>query len=71
MKFKSILNLIRKSVEDESVSADEIIQLQHIAYFHPHLFAGEPRLAELAGISEEEYRCIELNFGHPVKEKTK
>jgi hypothetical protein len=65
MTIQSTLNSIRKSIEEESVSYDEIIQLQHIAFFRPHLFAGDPRLAELAGISEEEYRCIDINFGHP------
>jgi hypothetical protein len=64
MRIQSILKSIRKCVEEESVSYDEIIQLQHIAYFRPHLFAGDPRLAELAGISEEEYRCIDINFSH-------
>jgi hypothetical protein len=71
MRIQSILKSIRKSVEEESVSYDEITQLQHIAYFRPHLFAGDPRLAELAGISEEEYRCIDINFSHSDGGKNK
>ena len=71
MRTRSILKSIRKSVEEESVSYDEITQLQQIAYFRPHLFAGDPRLAELAGISEEEYRCIDINFSHSDEGKNK
>ena len=58
MSIQSTLNSIRKSIEEESVSYDEIIQLQSIAQFNPRLLADDPRLAEWAGITEEKWRNL-------------
>jgi hypothetical protein len=71
MTIQSTLNSIRKSVEEESVSYDQIIQLESIAQTNPRLLANDPRLAELAGISDEEYRCIDINFSHSDGGKNK
>ena len=58
MNIQSTLNSIRKSIEEESVSYDEIIQLESIAEFHPHLFTDDPRLAEWAGMPEDKWRNL-------------
>lgn len=58
MRIQSTLNSIRQSIEEESVSYDEITQLESIAESHPHLFAADLRLAEWAGIPEDEYQKI-------------
>lgn len=58
MTIQSTLNSIRKSIEEESVSYDEIIQLQSIAQTNPRLLADDPRLAEWAGITEEKWRNL-------------
>ena len=56
MRIQSTLNSIRKSIEEESVSYDQIIQLESIAQSNPRLLADDPRLAEWAGIPEEKWR---------------
>lgn len=56
MTIQSTLNSIRKSIEEESVSYDQIIQLESIAQTNPRLLANDPRLAEWAGITEEKWR---------------
>lgn len=58
MSIQSILKSIRKSVEEESVSYDQIIQLESIAQTNPRLLADDPRLAEWAGITEEKWRNL-------------
>jgi len=58
MTIQSTLNSIRQSIEEESVSYGELSQLESIAESHPHLFAGDPRLAEWAGIPEEKWRNL-------------
>jgi hypothetical protein len=58
MTIQSTLNSIRKSIEEESVSYDEIIELQSIAQTNPRLLADDPRLAEWAGITEEKWRNL-------------
>jgi hypothetical protein len=58
MRTRSILNSIRKSVEEESVSYDEITQLESIAQSNPRLLADDPRLAEWAGMPEEKWRNL-------------
>jgi hypothetical protein len=58
MTIQSTLNSIRKSIEEESVSYDEIIQLESIAQTNPRLLANDPRLAEWAGIEEEKWRNL-------------
>jgi len=58
MSIQSTLNSIRKSIEEESVSYDQIIQLESIAQSNPSLLANDPRLAEWAGMPEDEYQKI-------------
>ena len=58
MTIQSTLNSIRKSVEEESVSYDQIIQLESIAQSNPRLLADDPRLAEWAGMPEEKWRNL-------------
>jgi hypothetical protein len=58
MTIQSTLNSIRKSIEEESVSYDQIIQLESIAQSNPRLLANDPRLAEWAGIEEEKWRNL-------------
>jgi hypothetical protein len=58
MTIQSTLNSIRKSIEEEGVSYDEIIQLESIAQTNPRLLADDPRLAEWAGITEEKWRNL-------------
>jgi hypothetical protein len=58
MTTQSILNSIRKSIEEESVSFDQIIQLESIAQSNPSLLADDPRLAEWAGMPEEKWRNL-------------
>lgn len=58
MKIQSTLNSIRKSIEEESVSYDQIIQLESIAQTNPRLLANDPRLAEWAGMPEDKYRNL-------------
>jgi hypothetical protein len=58
MTIQSTLNSIRKSIEEESVSYDEITQLESIAQSNPRLLANDPRLAEWAGIHEEKWRNL-------------
>jgi hypothetical protein len=58
MTTKSTLNSIRKSIEEESVSYDEITQLESIAQTNPSLLANDPRLAEWAGMPEEKWRNL-------------
>jgi hypothetical protein len=58
MSIQSTLNSIRKSIEEESVSYDQIIQLESIAQTNPSLLANDPRLAEWAGIPEEKWRNL-------------
>jgi len=56
MRIQSILKSIRQSIEEESVSFDQIIQLESIARSNPRLLADDPRLAEWAGMPEEKWR---------------
>jgi len=56
MRIQSTLNSIRKSIEEESVSYGELIQLESIAQSNPRLLADDPRLAEWAGIPEGEWQ---------------
>lgn len=58
MTIQSTLNSIRKSIEEESVSYDQIIQLESIAQSNPRLLAEDPRLAEWAGMPEEKWRNL-------------
>ena len=58
MRIQSTLNSIRKSIEEQSVSYDQIIQLESIAQTNPSLLANDPRLAEWAGITEEKWRNL-------------
>jgi len=58
MNIQSTLNSIRQSIEEESVSFDQIIQLESIAQSNPRLLADDPRLAEWAGITEEKWRNL-------------
>jgi len=58
MTIQSIFNSIRKSIEEESVSFDQIIQLQSIAQSNPRLLANDPRLAEWAGMPEDKWRNL-------------
>jgi len=58
MSIQSTLNSIRKSIEEESVSYDQIIQLESIAQTNPSLLANDPRLAEWAGMPEEKWRNL-------------
>jgi hypothetical protein len=58
MRIQSILKSIRKSVEEESVSYDQIIQLESIAQSNPRLLADDPSLAEWAGMPEEKWRNL-------------
>ena len=58
MTTKSTLNSIRQSIEEESVSFDQIIQLESIAQSNPRLLADDPRLAEWAGMPEEKWRNL-------------
>jgi hypothetical protein len=58
MTIQSTLNSIRQSIEEESVSYGELIQLESIAESHPHLFAGDPRLAEWAGIPKSKWQMM-------------
>ena len=46
---------IRSAIEAENVSYGELAELQDIAAKHPELFADDPRLAEAAGIPEEQW----------------
>jgi len=68
-KIKRIFNRIKKSVEAENVSYDELATLASIAQSYPRLFAGEPHMAEVAGMSEARYRSLRLNPANknPVK----
>lgn len=54
MTMQSTLNSIRKSIKKESVSYDEIIQLESIAKSNPRLLADDPVLQEWAGIAEKD-----------------
>jgi hypothetical protein len=56
-----IFNQIKKSVEAESVSFGEIATLASLARSHPKLFIGEPRMAEVAGMTEARYRRLRGN----------
>jgi hypothetical protein len=56
MTIQSTLNSIRKSIEEESVTYDQIIQLESIAQTNPSLLADDPRLAEWAGIPEGKWK---------------
>lgn len=47
---------IRKSIDSETVSYGEIAELQDIAQDHPTMFAGDPILAEWAGIPEHKWQ---------------
>jgi hypothetical protein len=58
MNIQSTLNSIRQSIEEESVSFDQIIQLESIAQSNPRLLADDPRLAEWAGMPEEKWRNL-------------
>jgi hypothetical protein len=58
MTIKSTLNSIRQSIEEESVSYDEITHLESIAQTNPRLLANDPRLAEWAGITEEKWKNL-------------
>lgn len=58
MTIQSTLNSIRKSIEEESVSYDEITHLESIAQSNPRLLADDPRLAEWAGMPEEKWRNL-------------
>ena len=56
-----IFNQIKKSVEAENVSYGELATLASIAKSHPKLFMGEPRMAEVAGMTEARYRRLQTN----------
>lgn len=56
-----IFNQIKKSVEAENVSYGELATLASIAKSHPKLFMGEPRMAEVAGMSEARFRMLRGN----------
>lgn len=56
-----IFNQIKKSVEAENVSFGEIATLASLARSHPKLFIGEPRMAEVAGMTEARYRRLRGN----------
>ena len=58
MNIQSTLNSIRQSIEEESVSFDQIIQLESIAQTNPRLLADDPRLAEWAGMPEDKWRNL-------------
>jgi len=58
MSPQSLLESIRQSIQEESVSYEELALLQDLAQSHPRLFRDEPRLAEWAGIEEEAYRKL-------------
>ena len=49
------LAAIRESIDSETVSLGEIAELQDIAQDHPTMFAGDPILAQWAGISEQKW----------------
>ena len=50
---------IRKSIDSETVSYGEIAELQDIAQDHPTMFAGDPVLAQWAGIPEREWNQMQ------------
>ena len=63
-----IFNQIKKSVEAENVSFGEIATLASLARSHPKLFIGEPRMAEVAGMTEARYRRLRTNsIGTPER----
>ena len=66
MSPQSLLESIRQSIQEESVSYEELSLLQDLAQSHPRLFRDDPRLAEWAGIPEEEFEmlaCEASNMG--------
>ena len=49
---------LREEIQNETISYGEISELQDLAQSNPELFAGDPLLAEWAGIPEEEYHQL-------------
>lgn len=49
---------IREAIATETISYGEIAELQDLAAAHPHLFAGEPELAQWAGMPEETFQRL-------------
>lgn len=58
MNHQSILNSIRQSIDNETVSMEELYQLQFIVHSDPRILANDPRLAEWAGIPEIKWRMM-------------
>lgn len=58
MSPQSLLESIRQSIQEESVSWQELSLLQDLAQSHPRLFRDDPRLAEWAGMDEAEWRKL-------------
>jgi hypothetical protein len=53
------LAAIRESIDSETVSYGEIAELQDIAHSHPEMFAGDPVLAQWAGIPEQRWNQMQ------------
>ena len=49
---------LREEIQNETISYGEISELQDLAQSNPELFAGDPLLAEWAGIPEETYHQL-------------
>ena len=58
MSPQSLLESIRQSIQEESVSWQELSLLQDLAQSHPRLFRDDPSLAEWAGMGEAEWRKL-------------